>query len=60
MDLTAPAPPAPEEEKRPIYKKWWFWAGTAGALILITGLAAANARKAPETSLGTFDPTWMP
>ncbi len=62
VDLAATAPPATprdEPEDRPFYKKWWFWVGTAGAVILLGGIAAANARKPPSTSLGLYDPTFM-
>ncbi|MES1171790.1 MAG: tetratricopeptide repeat protein [Bacteroidota bacterium] len=59
VDLTTPATPPPEPS-RPIYKRWWFWAGTAGAVVIIGALAAANAKKGPNTQLGTFDPTFMP
>ncbi len=59
VDLTAPAPPEPAEKASPFYKKWWFWAA-AGVLIIITGTSVANARKPPDTALGTFDPKWTP
>jgi tetratricopeptide (TPR) repeat protein len=58
VDLSAPSPPPvpADEPERPFYKKWWFWAGTAGVVILLGGIAAANANKEPTTSLGTYDP----
>jgi hypothetical protein len=62
VDLTTTAPPATsrdDAEDRPFYKKWWFWVGTAGVVILVGGIAAANARKPPSTSLGLYDPTFM-
>jgi hypothetical protein len=40
INLTAP-PPA-DTESRPIYKKWWFWAGV-GAVVVVGGIAAAAA-----------------
>jgi hypothetical protein len=39
LNLTAPPP---DTEPRPIYKKWWFWAGV-GAVVVIGGIAAAAA-----------------
>jgi tetratricopeptide (TPR) repeat protein len=56
LNLTAPQP-APEPS-RPIYKKWWFWAGSAGVVLIIGGLAAANAKKGPNTALGLYDPSF--
>jgi hypothetical protein len=58
VDLTTPARPA-EDAAPPIYKKWWFWAGAAGAVLIIGGIAAGNAKKSPSTTLGTYDPTFM-
>jgi hypothetical protein len=55
INLTTPAP-APQEGDRPIYKKWWFWAGAAGALVIIGAIGAANAKKAPSTTYGTYEP----
>ena len=60
VDLTTPAPqvdlttPAPQSEEpgRPIYKKWWFWAGSAAAILVVGGVIAAGANKAPSTPLG--------
>ena len=59
INLTAPATPPPEPS-RPFYKKWWFWAGTASAVVIIGVLAAANAKKGPNTPLGTYDPDFTP
>jgi hypothetical protein len=56
LSATAPAPVHADEQDRPFYKKWWFWAGAAGVVILLGGIAAANANKEPSTSLGTYDP----
>jgi tetratricopeptide (TPR) repeat protein len=56
LNLTAPQPGP--EPSRPIYKKWWFWAGTAGAVLIIGGLAVANAKKGPNTALGIYDPSF--
>ena len=58
VDLSAPSPPPvpANEPDRPVYKKWWFWVGTAGVVILLGGLAAANANKPPSTSLGLYEP----
>jgi hypothetical protein len=56
---TTPAEPAPEPS-RPIYRRWWFWAGTVGAVVIVGALAAANAKKGPNTALGTYDPTFTP
>ncbi len=57
VNLTAPVPAEPESD-RPIYKKWWFWAGAAGAVLIIGGIAAANAKKAPSTTWGTYTPSF--
>jgi hypothetical protein len=57
VDLTTPATPA-ESGDRPIYKKWWFWAGAAGAVVILGGIAAANAKKEPSPVLGIYQPTW--
>jgi hypothetical protein len=54
VDLSAPARPV--QEDRPLYKKWWFGAGTAGAVLIIGSIAAANAKKGPSTQLGLWDP----
>lgn len=55
IDLTTPEPARPEEP-RPIYKKWWFWAGAAGVIVIVGGFVAAAARKAPDTTLGNYNP----
>ena len=49
LNLTAP-PPA-DTEPRPIYKKWWFWAGV-GAVVVVGGLVAASAAKGRGVSCG--------
>ena len=59
MDLGARAPSAPPSE-RPIYKKWWFWVGSAAVVLVIGGvIARASSSKAPSTLLGTYSPTFM-
>jgi hypothetical protein len=49
LNLTAP-PPA-DTEPRPIYKKWWFWAGV-GAVVVVGGVVAAAAAKGRGVSCG--------
>ena len=49
LNLTAP-PPA-DTEPRPIYKKWWFWAGV-GAAVVVGGVVAAAAAKGRGVSCG--------
>jgi hypothetical protein len=58
VDLTAPAAPT-EEPSRPIYKKWWFWVGSAAAVLVVGGVIAASVNKPPHTPLGTYIPTFM-
>jgi tetratricopeptide (TPR) repeat protein len=44
--VSTPAPP-PTEASRPIYVRWWFWAG-AGALVagaVVVGIVLANRRS---------------
>ena len=41
VSFTAPAPADPGPS-RPIYKRWWFWAGV-GAVVVLGGVAAASA-----------------
>jgi hypothetical protein len=55
MNLTVPAP-VQVQSARPIYEKWWFWAGAAGAVVIVGGIAAANAKKGPSTTWGTYEP----
>jgi len=55
VELTMPEPARPEAP-RPIYKKWWFWAGAAGVIVIVGGLVAAAAKKAPDTTLGNYNP----
>jgi Tetratricopeptide repeat len=49
INLTAP-PPA-DTEPRPIYKKWWFWAGV-GAVVVVGGIAAAAAASGGGVTCG--------
>lgn len=66
VDMTAPAeqvkltasPPRTEEPGRPIYKKWWFWVGSAAAILVVGGAIAAGANKPPSTPLGLYQPTF--
>jgi len=44
-------------DDKPIYKKWWFWAGVA-AVALVGIAVAGNANKAPSTTLGLYQPTF--
>lgn len=48
LNLTAP-PPA--DEPRPIYKKWWFWAGV-GAAVVVGGVVAAAAARGGGVTCG--------
>ncbi|HEX2660558.1 MAG TPA: hypothetical protein VHU40_19890, partial [Polyangia bacterium] len=59
VDLTPPPPDAPAtpSSSPPFYKRWWFWTGI-GALVLI-GLAASTHDKAPSSTLGSYDPTFV-
>ena len=49
--VAQPAPP-PENTDRPIYQRWWFWAG-AGAVVVgaIVGIALIS-RKSPDCGAG--------
>ncbi len=43
------APPA-----QPIYSRWWFWAGAAGAVAIgALAIFAATSQDAPSSDLGT-------
>jgi tetratricopeptide (TPR) repeat protein len=50
--LVAQPAPSPPEADRPIYERWWFWAG-AGAVVVgaIVGIALAT-RKSPDCGGG--------
>jgi tetratricopeptide (TPR) repeat protein len=51
--LVSPAAPPPAERPRPIYERWWFWAG-AGAIVVgavVVGVVLAN-RKATDCGPG--------
>jgi hypothetical protein len=50
LNLTAP-PPA-DSEPRPIYKKWWFWAGV-GAVVVVGGVVAVAAAGKRGVTCGT-------
>ena len=56
VDLTQPASEEPTPSS-PFYKRWWFWTGI-GALLVI-GIAAKSHDKAPESTLGSYDPTFV-
>jgi hypothetical protein len=49
--LNLTAPPPDDTEPRPIYKKWWVWAGV-GAVVVVGGLVAASAAKGRGVSCG--------
>lgn len=49
INLTAPPPS--DTEPRPIYKKWWFWAGV-GAAVVVGGIVAAAAAKGGGVTCG--------
>ncbi len=49
INLTAPPPD--DTEPRPIYKKWWFWAGV-GAVVVVGGIAAAAAASGGGVTCG--------
>ena len=49
--LNLSAPPPADTEPRPIYKKWWFWAGV-GAVVVVGGVVAAAAAKGRGVSCG--------
>lgn len=59
----AAAPPAREEPRdtarRPLYRKWWFWAIVGGAAVGAVATVAATSggtrTELPEGSLGTWD-----
>jgi tetratricopeptide (TPR) repeat protein len=50
--VSQPAPPA-TEARRPIYERWWFWAGAGAAVVgaVVTGVVLAN-RKASDCGPG--------
>jgi hypothetical protein len=48
LNLTAPPP---DTEPRPIYKKWWFWAGV-GAVVVVGAVAAAAAASGGGVTCG--------
>jgi tetratricopeptide (TPR) repeat protein len=55
LSLATPATPAPEA--RPLYAKWWFWAGVgavvaAGTVTTIYLASSGGGTKVPSTSLG--------
>ncbi len=59
-----PTAPAPEEEVRPLYKKWWFWTAlvaVAGGATVGIVLATSGSRDVPVptgTSFGPFTPSF--
>jgi len=56
--MTMP-PPAPVVRRRPLYRRWWFWAVVGGVAVaaLGTGLAVGYSRRphSPAGSIGTVD-----
>jgi tetratricopeptide (TPR) repeat protein len=47
---------APPQSARPIYKRWWFWAGVGGVVAgaIITGIVVTRP-DTPQGSLGTIN-----
>ena len=56
QELQAPAPP-PQQQRAPIYKKWWVWTivgvAVAGAALGV-GLGVGLSSRAFSPNLGTF------
>lgn len=66
--VAAASPPAgadplahtdPSSSSRPIYKKWWFWAGVGavavGAAVTVVALSSGGTASAPGTDLGNHN-----
>jgi len=54
---TSPSPPPSSEAdtSRPLYAKWWFWAGTGAAVVagaVITGLVLSSGGGGPPSTEG--------
>jgi hypothetical protein len=52
--------PAPSDEAKPIYKRWWFWTAIGGGAVVLAGVVGAAAsgsfhRVAPGTDLDPID-----
>ena len=49
--------PSDTGRSRPIYKKWWFWAGVGavavGATVAVVALSGSSSSGAPDAELGT-------
>ena len=57
---TTPAAPAPRDGggSRPIYKKWWFWAGigaVAVGTVAIIAVSSGGSASAPDSHFGTTE-----
>ncbi len=55
-------PPGPQDEPKPLVKKWWFWTAIAGGVVaaVVTGVALGLTAQSssghwPSTSLGLLD-----
>lgn len=46
------ANPGEPPPARPIYKRWWFWAGVGAVVILGAATASAATRNRPLTCVG--------
>jgi len=49
--------PTRSDRSRPIYKKWWFWAGVSavavGATVAVVALSGGSSSGEPDAELGT-------
>ena len=61
-EAAVPSPPADlprREGDRPLYKKWWFWAGigavAAGAVVATVVLTSGGGNSAPDTTFPVED-----
>ena len=56
-DTAPPADVPTDSGKKPIYKKWWFWAGIGavaiGATVAVVAATSGGGNSEPSSSLGT-------
>ena len=57
--VPAPAVDSGGSSKKPIYKKWWFWAGVGavavGTVAIIAVSSGGGGREAPSSDFGAVD-----